>query len=61
MAVLNWPIAAFRVIPYFTRQSIPILDNLEDVLTERLRELERSNSLGDDDDDIIKDVKESDQ
>ncbi|KAI0934959.1 hypothetical protein AcV7_003885 [Taiwanofungus camphoratus] len=59
--VLDRPIAAFRVIPYFARQSIPIPDNLEDISTERLRELERSNSLGDDDNDIVEDVEESEQ
>ncbi|KAI0942786.1 hypothetical protein AcV7_002098 [Taiwanofungus camphoratus] len=59
--VLDQPIAAFRVIPYFVRQSIPIPDNLEDISTERLRELERSNSLSNDDDDIVKDIEESEQ
>ncbi|KAI0953770.1 hypothetical protein AcV7_007204 [Taiwanofungus camphoratus] len=59
--VLDQPIAAFRVIPYFARQSIPIPDNLEDISTERLRELERSNLLDDDDNDIVEDVEESEQ
>ena len=50
--VLDRPIAAFRVIPYLARKSIPIPEDLEDVSTERLRELELSNSLGDDDDEV---------
>ena len=45
-AVFNRPIAAFRVIPYFTHQSIPIppLEELIDVSARRLRELEDSTS-----------------
>ena len=45
-AVFDRPIAAFRVIPYFTRQSIPIplLEELIDVSAHRLRELEDSTS-----------------
>ncbi|KAI0926577.1 hypothetical protein AcV7_005472 [Taiwanofungus camphoratus] len=57
--VLNRPITAFQVISYFARQSIPIPDNLEDVSMEHLRKLERSNSLGDNDNDILEDVEES--
>ena len=45
-AVFNRPIAAFGVIPYFVRQSIPIppLEELIDVSARRLRELEDSTS-----------------
>ena len=45
-AVFDRPIAAFRVIPYFTRQSIPIppLEELIDVSTRHLCELEDSTS-----------------
>ncbi|KAJ7857810.1 hypothetical protein B0H14DRAFT_3637989 [Mycena olivaceomarginata] len=43
-SVFHRPIAAFRVIPYFSRTSItlPALDEFLDVDTERLRELEQS-------------------
>ena len=45
-AVFDCPIAMFRVIPYFACQSIPIplLEELIDVSTHRLRELEDSTS-----------------
>ena len=45
-AVFDRPIAAFRVIPYFTRQSIPIplLEELIDISARHLRELEDSTS-----------------
>ncbi|PCH37004.1 hypothetical protein WOLCODRAFT_29993, partial [Wolfiporia cocos MD-104 SS10] len=39
-AVLDRPIAAFRVIPYVARKRIPVPENLLDISTERLRELE---------------------
>ncbi|KAF7343686.1 DNA/RNA polymerase [Mycena sanguinolenta] len=43
-SVFHRPIAAFRVIPYFARQTIPLppLDDFLDIDTERLRELENS-------------------
>ncbi|CAK5264809.1 unnamed protein product, partial [Mycena citricolor] len=43
-SVFHRPIAAFRVIPYFARLKIPIppLEDLLDISTERLRELEES-------------------
>ncbi|KAF9538173.1 hypothetical protein CPC08DRAFT_651522, partial [Agrocybe pediades] len=51
-ALLHRPIAAFRVIPYFARKSIdlPPLDELLDVSTARLRELERSTAADPEDD-----------
>ena len=41
-SVLDRPTAAFRVIPYFARATIPLppLTELMDITTERLRELE---------------------
>jgi hypothetical protein len=44
--LLHAPIAAFRVIPYFTRQVliIPDIDRLIDVSITRLRELERDDN-----------------
>jgi hypothetical protein len=43
-SVFHRPIAAFRVIPYFARTTIPIppLDDFLDIDTHRLRELEES-------------------
>ncbi|KAJ6589445.1 hypothetical protein B0H19DRAFT_921853 [Mycena capillaripes] len=43
-SVFHCPIAAFRVIPYFVRVSIPLppLQDFLDIDTERLRELEQS-------------------
>jgi hypothetical protein len=43
-SVLHRPIAAYRVIPYFARQSIPLppLEELLDISTERLRDLEQT-------------------
>jgi hypothetical protein len=47
--VLDRPVAAFRVIPYLARQSIPLPDNFLDITPERLRAMGDSESLGDDD------------
>jgi len=46
-SLFDRPIAAFRVIPYFARTSIPLppLNELLDVSAERLRQLEESNSI----------------
>ena len=50
------PIAAFRVIPYFVRQSIdvPPLDELIDITSCRLRELEETtlSDLDEEDEDV---------
>ena len=45
-AVFNHPIAMFRVIPYYARQSIPTppLEELIDISARRLHELEHSTS-----------------
>jgi hypothetical protein len=47
-SVLHRPIAAFRVVPYLARKSIPLPDNFLDIDTNRLRELEQSNDIDDD-------------
>jgi hypothetical protein len=39
-SLFHRPIAAFRVVPYLARKSIPIPDDFEDVDTTRIRELE---------------------
>jgi hypothetical protein len=43
-SVLDRPVAAFRLLPYFARQSIPLpdLDDFIDIPYDRLRELEES-------------------
>jgi hypothetical protein len=52
--VLDRPVAAFRVIPYLARRSIPLPDlkDLIDIPTERLRELESSGEEEEDEEDI---------
>ncbi|KJA13584.1 hypothetical protein HYPSUDRAFT_114704, partial [Hypholoma sublateritium FD-334 SS-4] len=46
------PIAAFRVIPYFARKSLPLppLDELLDVSRQRLQEMADSTNIDPDDD-----------
>ena len=46
-SVFDRPIAAFRVIPYFTRQciNVPPLDELIDITSRRLCELEETTLL----------------
>jgi hypothetical protein len=53
-SVFHRPIAAFRVIPYFARQSIPLppLEELLDISTEHLREMEQSNLMDPEDDEL---------
>ena len=55
-SVFDRPIATFRVIPYFARQRIdvPPLDELIDITSRRLRELEETtlSDLDDEDEDI---------
>ena len=55
-SVFDRPIAAFRIIPYFTRQriNVPPLDELIDITSRRLRELEETtlSDLDDEDEDV---------
>jgi hypothetical protein len=46
-SVFDRPIAAFRVIPYFARRSLPLpnLDSFLDVPTDRIHELEESMTI----------------
>ena len=55
-SLFDRPVAAFRVIPYFARKRIdlPPLQDLLDVSTACLRELERTN-LGDTDEGLDND------
>ena len=46
--LLDHPIAAFRVIPYFARKSIPLLSNFLDTTPDRVREMMKSGAQGDD-------------
>jgi hypothetical protein len=48
-SVFDRPVAAFRVIPYFARERIEVADAVFDVDIERIREMQRSKGLGDDD------------
>ena len=50
-SVFDRPVAAFRVMPYFARKSItlPDLSEFLDISANRLRDMEDSASLGDDD------------
>ena len=50
-SVFDRPVAAFRVVPYFARKAItlPDLSDYLDISTDRLRDMEDSASLGDDD------------
>ena len=49
-SVFDRPVAAFRVVPYFVRKliTLPDLSDFLDILTNRLRDMEDSASLGDD-------------
>lgn len=43
-SVFDWPIAAFRIIPYFarTKLALPPLDTLIDISQKRLAQMENS-------------------
>jgi hypothetical protein len=61
-SVLDRPIAAFRVIPYFARTSldIPSLDELIDISKQRLAQMEDSLSIDPDDDEEAPDPLQDD-
>ncbi|KNZ72276.1 hypothetical protein J132_04070 [Termitomyces sp. J132] len=48
-SVLHCPIAAFRLVPYFAREHIIVPSNAFDIDTLRLRELEQTELVDDDD------------
>ena len=56
-SVFDRPIAAFRIIPYFARQRIdvPPLDELTNITSRQLRELEETtlSDLDDEDEDVV--------
>ena len=53
-SVFNRPVAAFRVIPYFTRKSLtlPDLDNFLDVPPDQIQAMESSEVSDPDSDDV---------
>ena len=64
-SVLHRPIAAFRVIPYFACQSIPIPDHFIDIPTTRLRELEETTDIDGEEDEerakiVVEEIAEDD-
>ena len=48
-SVLHWPVAAFRLVLYLARESIPIPTNTFNINTNRLRILEETNLLDNED------------
>jgi hypothetical protein len=51
-SVLHRPIAAFRVIPYFARKSLPLPENFMDIDYKRLDELQKTTNIdGEENDD----------
>ena len=59
-AVYDRPIAAFCLIPYLARQSIPLPDNFLDIPNEYLEKLKASKSQGDDDDEATSEDDDQD-
>jgi hypothetical protein len=51
-SVLDRPVAAFRLVPYFARTTIALPADILDIEQNRLRQMQESNSLGDDDEDL---------
>jgi hypothetical protein len=47
--VLDRPMAAFRVIPYFAREDLIVTDEILDIDLERLKVMQAAESQGDDD------------
>ena len=58
-SVLHHPIAAFRVIPYFTRKSIPIPENFINIDSTRLQELEQTTDINDDENPSTNDTEDT--
>ena len=52
-SVFDRPVAAFPIIPYFARKSLPLpdLDKFIDISTDRFRYMEESTTNGPDDED----------
>ena len=46
-SVLHRPVAAFCVIPYLARKSIPLPPNFLDISEERMRQLEETDDIDD--------------
>ena len=48
-SVLDRPTAAFRLVPYLARTSIPLPENFSDITVDRMRALLDSTEQGNDD------------
>ena len=59
-AVLDRPIAVFRVVPYFSRKSLVIPTSVLDVHLKRIKEMWQSRSLGNDDENQRKTLEPDD-
>jgi len=59
-SVLHRPVAAFRVVPYLARKSIPLPENFTDIDASRLRELETTDDIDDDEPDHDQDDSDHD-
>jgi hypothetical protein len=57
--VLHRPIAAFRLLPYFTRKSIPLPPDFIDIDDTRLREMEHSLTTGGDEEDTYQNTTDA--
>jgi hypothetical protein len=51
-SVFHRPVAAFRVVPYFARESLPLPDNFLDIDQRRLREMMETDEIDEDADEI---------
>ena len=51
-SVLDRPMAAFRLVPYFSRTAIPLPNDVLDIEEAKLRQMQEASSLGDDDEDL---------
>jgi len=58
-SILHHLITAFRVIPYFTRKSIPIPENFIDIDSTRLQELEQTTDIKDDENPSTNDTEDT--
>jgi hypothetical protein len=57
-SVLHRPVAAFRILPYLARKSIPLPPNFLDIDPKRLEELRTTDNVDDDIRDLELDLDE---
>ena len=60
-STLHRPVAAFRLVPYFARKSIPLPENFADIDTARLREMEETADIDEDYAVLAEDKKDEDE